>query len=307
MVKKETNKSGFLLQVLFVIFIWSAARIIMKIGLEEIPPYIFVAAIQLLAFVSVWLYSVFKKNKSTFKPTKQEIYLLIISGAVGYGAANLFAIIGLQYVTGATAGVISASSSIFAFLMAYLVLREKPDMWKYLGMAVMVAGIYIFFTGSFLSGTLFGVLLLLISEAGYAFNDVLTRLVGRQPGDEDLAITVISNGVGAAILVPIGLVMDGVPSAMFSWPLIGFIVLLGLIFGFGRLLYAGALEKLRVMEVQAIGNTMVVQVAILSVIFLHEVLTTHNILGGILVLIGAFAVNGNLIMPNGLPKLKLGL
>lgn len=306
MTTKTPHKSVFLLQVLFVIFIWSAARIIMKIGLEDIPPYIFVAAIQLVAFLSVWIYSLLQKNKSAFKPTKQEIYLLIISGAVGYGAANLFAIVGLQYVTGSTAGVISAASSIFAFVMAYLVLREKPNMWKYLGMAVMVGGIYVFFSGSILSGTLFGILLLLISEAGFAFNDVLTRLIGRQPGEEKMTITVISNGVGAAILVPIGLVMDGVPATMFSWPLIGFILLLGLIFGFGRLLYAGALEKLRVIEVQAIGNTMVIQVAILSVIFLHEVLTANNIWGGLLVVLGAFVVNGQMLLPNGLPKLKLG-
>lgn len=299
-MKKTENKSAFVLQVLFVIFIWSAAKIIMKMGLEEIPPYIFVAAIQLMAFIAVGIYYLFRRKRVTFKPTRQDIQLMILSGVVGFGAANLFAIIGLQYVTGATAGLISASSSIFAFMIAYLVLRERPDKWKYLGMLIMVAGAYTFFIGNFLSGTILGIALLLVSEAGYAFNDVLTRLVGRQPGKEDLIITLVSNGVGAAVLLPIGLIADGVPSSLFNWSIWGFLLLLGLIFGFGRLLYAGALEKLKVIEVQVIGNTMIIQVAILSVIFLHETLTTHNIWGGLLVLVGAFAVDAQLIFPKGL-------
>lgn len=277
----------------------------MKMGLEIIPPYIFVAAIQLVAFLSVWIYFWFKRKKDTFKLTRQEIYLLIISGAVGYGAANLFAIIGLQYVTGATAGLLSGTGAVFAFVMAYIVLKEKPNFWKYLGMLIMVLGIYIFFAGNFLSGTLFGIALLLIAEAGYAFNDVLTRLIGREPGDDDLFITLISNGVGAAILLPIGLVVDGAPAVLFSWPMLGIIVLLGLIFGFGRLLYAGALEQLRVLEVRAIGNTMVIQVAILSVIFLHEVLTAGNVWGGLLVVLGAFAVNGDMFLPRRWLNLKI--
>lgn len=303
-MKAPINKSMFVFQVLFVIFIWSAAKIIMKMGLEEIPPYIFVAVIQLVAFLSIGIYYFFQRKRVTFRPTKQEVYLMILSGIVGFGAANLFAIIGLQYVTGATAGLLSAASSIFAFLMAYAVLRERPKLWKYVGVAIMILGAYVFFREHFLSGTLLGIMLILVSEAGYAFNDVLTRLVGRQPGDEDLVITVVSNAVGAAVLLPLGLLVDGVPGSIFSWPILGFIVLLGLIFGFGRLLYAGALEKLKVIEVQVLGNTMMVQVAILSVIFLHETLTTSNIWGGILVLLGAFAVEGNLFFPKGMPRLK---
>ncbi len=301
----RSNKSAFVFQVLFVIFIWSAAKIIMKMGLEEIPPYIFAAIIQLMAFLSVGIYYLFRKKQNTFKPTNRDLYLIILSGIVGLGAANLFAVIGLQYVTGATAGLISASSTIFAFIIAYLVLREKPDMWKYMGLLVMIAGAYTFFVGSFLSGTLFGITLLLVSEAGFALNNVLTRLVGIQPGDEELVTTVISNGVGAAILLPIGLIADGVPQVLFSWPIWGFLVLLGLIFGFGRLLYSGALEKLKVIEVQVIGNTMIIQIAILSVIFLHETLTAHNIWGSLLVLVGAVAADGNLLLPKGMPKLKL--
>ncbi len=293
------NKLPFLLQGLFVVFLWSASKIVMKIGLEEIPPYFFAGMIQLLVFIILLIYTWRQGKKYFFGISFKHKYLMILSGVVGYGAATLFVMIGLQYVTGATAGLAAATSIIFNLLMAGILVREKLRMEQYLGIAVLLVGIIVFLGNQVLGGTLLGVGLLLLAEAGYAFNNAVARMISKaHKKDITLTLALIGNGVGAMILVPIGLLAGGLPQQIVwdSRLIIG-VITVALIFAFGGLLWNGVLDKLRVIEASVLTNTIIIQVAILSVIFLHETLTSNNILGGLLVLLGAVVVDGRMIFP----------
>ena len=293
------NKLPFLLQGLFVVFLWSASKIVMKIGLEEIPPYFFAGLLQLVVFVILLIFTWSQRKKYFFKISYGYKYLMVLSGVVGYGAATLFVMVGLQYVTGATAGLVAATSVIFNLLMAGMLVREKLRIEQYLGIAVLLIGVTVFLGNQVLGGTLLGVGLLLLAEAGYAFNNSVARLIAKAHEDNvSLPLALIGNGVGALVLVPIGLLAGASPSQMVwdSRLIIG-IVAIALIFAFGGLLWVGVLNKLRVIEASILMNTMIIQVAILSVIFLHETLTSNNILGGLLVLLGAVVVDGRMIFP----------
>ena len=72
---------------------------------------------------------------------------------------------------------------------------------------------------------------------------------------------------------------------------------MALIFVFGEIIWNSLLDKLRVFELSILSNTMIIQVAILSVIFLNETITSNNITGGLLVLTGAVVVDGRMIFP----------
>ena len=271
----------------------------MKIGLEEIPPYFSAGMIQLLVFIILLIYTWRQGKKYFFGISFKHKYLMILSGVVGYGAATLFVMIGLQYVTGATAGLAAATSIIFNLLMAGILVREKLRMEQYLGIAVLLVGIIVFLGNQVLGGTLLGVGLLLLAEAGYAFNNAVARMISKaHKKDITLTLALIGNGVGAMILVPIGLLAGGLPQQIVwdSRLIIG-VITVALIFAFGGLLWNGVLDKLRVIEASVLTNTIIIQVAILSVIFLHETLTSNNILGGLLVLLGAVVVDGRMIFP----------
>lgn len=293
------NKLPFLLQGLFVVFLWSASKIVMKIGLEQIPPYFFAGLLQLVVFVILLIFTWSQRKKYFFKISYGYKYLMVLSGVVGYGAATLFVMIGLQYVTGATAGLVAATSVIFNLLMAGILVREKLRMEQYLGIVVLLIGVTVFLGNQVLGGTLLGVGLLLLAEAGYAFNNSVARLIAKAHEDNiSLPLALIGNGVGALVLVPVGL-LAGVAPQQIIWDsrLVIGIVVIALIFAFGGLLWNGVLNKLRVIEASILMNTMIIQVAILSVIFLHEALTSNNILGGLLVLLGAVVVDGRMIFP----------
>ena len=295
----------FLFQGLFVVFVWSASKIIMKMGLEIIPPYIFAAAIQVVALLGIGVYYLFKDKAKRITPTKEEIYLMILGGLVAFAGAKIFSIIGLQYVTGATAGLIAASVTVFAVIIAALVLKERPKLWQYGGILLVLAGTYVFLSNDVIAGSLFGILLLLVAEMAFAFNNVIVRLLARRPEDIALLTNLVGNIVGTIILVPLGLLVDGVPAKIWTWPVVALVVVVGLIFAFSGLLWAQILDKLRVLEVSILSNTMIIQVAILSVIFLNEAMTWHNIAGGLLVLVGALVTDQHVIIKKD-PRFKYG-
>jgi len=297
------EKFTFLFQGLFVVFVWSASKIIMKMGLEAIPPYIFAAAIQVVALLGIGVYYLFKDKAKRITPTKEEIYLMVLSGLVAFAGAKIFSIVGLQYVTGATAGLIAATVTVFAVIIAALVLKERPKIWQYGGILLILVGTYIFLSKDIITGSLFGVLLLLVAEMAFAFNSVIVRLLSRRPEDIALLTNLVGNIVGTMVLLPLGLFMDGVPAKIWSWPIVALVVVVGLIFGFAGLLWSRLLDKLRVLEVSVLSNTMIIQVAILSVIFLNETMTWNNIAGGLLVLIGALVTDQSVIIKSD-PRFK---
>ncbi|MFA5009862.1 MAG: DMT family transporter [Patescibacteria group bacterium] len=292
------SKLPFLLQGLFVVFIWSASKIILKMGLEEIPPYFFAAVLQLVVLVVLLIYMWFEREKYSFKISVRDKYLMVLAGAVGYGGATLFVMIGLQYVTGATAGLVAATSVLFTLLMSGILVKEKPRLEQYLGVVLVATGLVIFLGHQVLGGTLLGVALLILAEVGYAFNNSVGRIIAKAHTDNvTLPLMLIGNGVAAMVLVPIGLLTDGMPAINWDIRLVVSLVVVALIFAFGGLIWGNVLDKLKVLEASILDSTMIIQVAILSVIFLHESLTAHNIYGGLLVLLGALIVDGRLIFP----------
>lgn len=300
-----SEKFIFLFQGLFVVFVWSASKIIMKMGLEVIPPYIFAAAIQVVALLAIGVYYLFKDKTKRITPTREEIYLMVLGGLVAFAGAKIFSIIGLQYVTGATAGLIATTVTVFAVIIAALVLKERPKIWQYAGILLILVGTYVFLSQDIITGSMFGILLLLVAEMAFAFNNVIVRLLSRRPEDIALLTNLVGNIVGTMVLLPLGLIVDGVPTKIWTWPVIALVIIVGLIFGFSGFLWARLLDKLKVLEVSVLSNTMIIQVAILSVIFLNESMTWYNVAGGLLVLIGAFVTDQKVILHND-PRFEHG-
>ena len=263
----------------------------MKLGLGIVSPLVLIGAIQTVSFLAVLAYYFVRRQKIKWNFNQSEIQALVLAGLIGYAAAPLFAIVGLKYVTGTTAGLFTGLSSILVMALGAIILKERPRSQQLFGVLAAGVGIYIFLGGGGAGGSLFGMLMLLISELSYALNTVMTRLVVRRPGDETLSTSLITNGIGAAILLPLGLLSGGSVAMLGQWQIGLSVLVVGMIFGFAGMLWNACLDKLQALEAAIFQNTMLIQVAILSVIFLGEQLTMHNVLGGIGVLIGAYLVD----------------
>ncbi len=302
-----TKQLGAIFLGLWVVFLWSAAKIVGKISLESIPPYLLAAAIQVVALIVVAIYFWNRYRHVHTKFTAGEIQMMIVGGLVGYAGANLFIMVGLQYVTGATAGLITAFNPIFAAIMGYFLLKEALRTQQLLGMLLVLGGIGVFMMGSLFGGSGLGLGLLVLAEAAFALNAVLTRFIAtKYKQDTSLMTSVVGNLVGTAVLVPVALVVDGVSfiPQLLSPQILVSVLVLGVIFALGGMMWGRVLDVLPVAQGSILVNTMPFQVALLSVLFLGETLLTNQVSGGVLVILGALLVESRLNFL-GLFQLKL--
>ena len=301
-------KSGLLTQGLFVVFLWSAAKIAMKFGLATVSPFALVAIIQLVSALVFWAKQKFvRKGGPVFVPSAQELAVMIMIGVVTYAGANLFVATGLQYVTGSMAGLVATTTSIFGLCLAAVFLNERVSWLQLLGVATVVLGGYVFLVGDVLSGHWLGIGLLLVAEMAFAFGNVMTRFISvREDVDVAPVLGLIGNVLGAAIMLPLAIV-SGQATSLIDQPVWLWVLILavGIAYGYAGELWSKVLDKLRVVEVSVLANTMVIQVALLSVLFLGERLTAANILGGIIVLLGVLVVQGIVRVGAGGEKLQV--
>ncbi len=290
------NKVFYIIEALFVVFLWSASKVLMKWGVEAVPPYFLVAVIQTISLALVAGYFFVTHKKIKLQPTKHEILAMVLGGIVAAGAANLFITIGLQYVTAGMAGLIAATSSVFGLMLAYLFLHERPKKFQYAGIALVMIGVYASLFNNVLDGALVGVALLVLAEVGFAFNAVVSRMIAvRHEEPTNAFITLVSNVVGVAVLVPTALLVDGFPVQQFNFVTWLVVAAVGVIFAVTSLMWNSVLDHLKVVEASILTNTLLIQVAILSVVFLHETISNHQIWGSLLVLAGALVVDGKLL------------
>jgi drug/metabolite transporter (DMT)-like permease len=284
----------FLWQALLTTFLWSISKIVIKFGLVLVSPYALAFAIQLMALLALLIYYFIKKPKLIWRNDSKWITGVILIGIVGFVAAPLFATIGLKFVTGTVASLFAGLNSTLVMILAWLILREKPAVLQILGLAIAFAGASMFLSSQFFGGALFGIILILLAEISYALNTVLTRMLSKKPGDEAFSLALYGGIIGTIVLLPVGLLSGDLPRA-FTGANLGIVMLVGAIFAFAGLMWNIALDKLKAMECAVLQNTMLIQIAILSMIFLHEQIGIQHILGGIIVLVGAYLVESKLL------------
>lgn len=290
----KISQRHWLIVALTATVLWSLSKIILKLGLEIVPPMLLAGMAETIAFGTLLIYSFWHPIKLTRKFTNSEINSLVWLGVLGFVLAPLLAIIGLTSVTGATAGLFASLSPLLVMLFGWVVLREKLTPLQLLGMLVAFGGAYVFLSQNQFSGTNFGILLIIISEICYALNVVLTRLIMRRPGDDALLVALGGSFLGMIILLPLGLSQDGLSSLAngSAWLII---ISVGLIFAIGGLLWNQALNTLQAFEAAVLQNTMLVQIGLLSALILGEKFGWGQVLGGMVVLMGAYLVNRELL------------
>jgi len=280
---------------------WSASKIVIKIGLGSISPFILIGLVSGVSFLFLFIYTmIIKAEKRRVAVDRGLISLLAISGVVGFAAAPLFATIGLKFVSGSTAGLYAGLSPVLAIILSSLIIRELPRTVQWFGILLALVGVYIFLSRDFFSATFFGVLMLFLAELGFALEGVLNRYMLDLGNGNPVMMTLIQSGIGAAVLIPIGLGVDGLP--ILNLRLVLIIIFLGTIFAFGGLMWNHILDVLKAYEAAIFQTTMVVQTSLLSFFYLGETITQVNIVGMTIVIAGALLVVWPILHGPGQPK-----
>lgn len=288
---KPPSRIKAILLALLVTFIWSTSWVLIKFGLKEVPSLTFAGLRYTLAFLVLVPFVLRKKEFSTFKLlTKQDWWKLILLGLVYYALAQGGQFMALAFLPSITVSLILNISPLLIAIFAIFTLREVPTWIQWLGVIMNTAGIFIFFfPDGFQSGAVWGFLAAGVSLLANTLGGILGRNMNKNGQMRPIPLTVISMGTGALLMLITGIITQGIPHiGLMSW---GIIVLLAVVnTALTFTIWNYTLQTLTAIESAIINSTMMIQVTILSWIFLRERVDLQGMIGLILVALGTFVV-----------------
>lgn len=282
----DKGRLGALLEALLVTFLWSTSYVLTKIGLAEISPLLLVSlryTVASLVLVPVAL--VLGEHK---KLDRRAAVKLVFLGISGYSVAQGLQCLGLYHLPAVTVTFILNFTPVMVLLLGLVFLKTPPTPRQVAGVVLVIAGAYVYF-GGVPGDSLTGVTITLVSGLGWAAYLVAGRAFFK-PGDiSPLGLSAFAMGVGTVFIAGSAWVYEG-----FTWLSLG---------GWGIVLWLGvvntaaafflwnhALQRVDAFEISILQNTMLIQIAVLSAIFLGETLTATKLLGMAVVLVGVLIV-----------------
>ncbi|MHC1740019.1 MAG: DMT family transporter [Anaerolineaceae bacterium] len=284
---------------LLVTFIWSTSWVLIRIGLKDIPALTFAGLRYFLAFICLIPFLFQKKNIAQIKQFQTKDWIgLALLGLVVITIAQGFQFLSLWKLPTVTVSLLLNLATLFVAFSGMVVLKEKPSWLQWCGVGLNLIGVLIyFFPVQFQNASLLGFLFVTISLAANISGTIQGREINRSGKYSALVVTIISMGIGSTIMLAAGLITQGLPKiTLTSWGIIAILATLNTAFSFTVWNYAQ--QTLTAMESSLINSTMVIQVALMSWLFLGEQLSGREIFGLALTAIGVLVVQLNI------PKIK---
>lgn len=279
------------LQALLVTFLWSTSFIIIKWGLSEIPPITYAGLRYMLAFLFLLPIVLRKKYIKEIKQlNKTEKKQLITLGLVFYTFTQGAQFVGLSLLPSVTVSLLLNFTPLIVAAMGFLILNEKPTRLQIIGTITFICGIIIYFLPFSLMGqSVTGLAVMFIGVAANAYSSILGRQINRNKKISAVVVTFISMGIGAVILLTIGLFINGAPSISIK-SFIYLVWLAGVNTTFAFTLWNVTLRNLTAIESSVINSAMLIQIAILAWFFLGENITLQKGIGMLFALAGTVFV-----------------
>jgi drug/metabolite transporter (DMT)-like permease len=279
-------------EAFFVTLLWSSSFVIIKFGLLEIPAPIFaglryaIAAAILLAMVLA-----IPAQRAGLKSLSKKWWkLLAVYGLLYYTVTQGTQFIGLAMLPAITVSFVFNFTIILVVILGTLFLHEPPTKAQLVLIAVAMIGAFLFFLPIDLSATaILGVLVVVIGLVANALSAILGRAVNRTQEVPALLVTAVSMVIGAVVLLAVAIVTNGLP--VLSPTALFMVLWLSVVnTALAFTLWNHAMQYLRVVETTIINSTMMVQIAILALVFLGETLTVWDWIGVALVMAAAMAI-----------------
>ncbi|MDR1359635.1 MAG: DMT family transporter [Deltaproteobacteria bacterium] len=221
---------GFLL-ALAATFIWSLNFIIGRGIAETVPPISLSFLRWFIAFLSLLPFTLPAMLRQRRHFLEHWGYYAL-TGLVGVSMVNTFIYIAAHSVAALNMSLIAAASPLFVLILARIFYQEDLSPRRLAGIAAVLAGVCLLITRGdpgvltrleFHRGDLF----MLCGALSFALYTLLAR---RQPAEvgQFTALTVIF-GLGVLFLVPLTVwEVSRTPPIIFSWPVLGVLLYLGL-------------------------------------------------------------------------------
>ncbi len=280
-----------ILQALLVTFLWSTSFIIIKWGLIEIPPITFAGLRYSLAFICFIPLVLRKKYFTEIKNLTNKQWLqLVLLGIIFYTFTQGTQFLGLSLLPSVTVSLMLNFTPLLVAILGIFMINEKPSVSQWFGGMLFIIGIFTYFSPlSSIQGQLTGLIVMTVGVIANALAAILGRNINRSKSISPLVITFISMGIGAILLLLIGISQSGIPHISYkNWLFIIWLAVINTALAFT--LWNHTLRSLSAMESSIINGTMLIQIAVLAWIFLGESITLMNGIGMLIAAVGAIMV-----------------
>ncbi len=286
------------LQALLVTFLWSTSWILIKVGMEDLDlkPLSFAGLRYALAALILLPFGI--RAMRAARAAQHPPGLRLTARVALYGLLFVAVAQGAQYaalsVLPATAvSLLLSSIPAVVALMALAGRHERASVWQAVGIGMLTVGALLYF-GPFEvdQGAAIGFLAAGVCVTSAALSSHLGRAlardsIGRMGGP--VGLTAVSMLIGAAILLGVGVALEGWPRLdVQGWLIVGWLALVNTAFAFT--VWNHTLRTLTAVESSVVANTMTIQIAVLAIVFLGELLGPLQLIGLLLAATGAAVV-----------------
>ncbi|MDP3046084.1 MAG: EamA family transporter [Chloroflexota bacterium] len=270
--------------------LWGINWTFMKIGLESLPPFLLLGCRQLVAG---GFFVLLARARGSQFPRGRLMAWAIVLGFVMTGFSNGAMFWGVQYITSGLASILFGTMPFFAAAFAHFWNRERLNVWSVLGIIVGFAGVALLLgnrVGAQSAMALWGQVALLVSAVTWAMPLVLSR---RWLSHEDtIALTGIQMLAGAGLLVPLGLVSEGLDRVhMVASGWVALVYMTVASGGLGFVLYFWLMRRLGATRLSLTSFVTPVVAVISGIVVLGEPVEANLFIGLALIAVGIGVVS----------------
>jgi len=279
MSKEKTNSA--ILVVLLAGILWSFGALVVRYieDARSVPwQYLFFRGLTIFVLINVYLF--FKEGKS-FTNNYKKIDLSIVIGGMGFCTAFIGFIWSITHTSAAVTLLMLAAMPFMTAILGYIFLKEKVSSTTLIAIIVAAIGIIFMAFNNSKLGSLFGLLLGLLSSLGFSIGSVTLRWNKRTPTFTTVALA----GLFCAI-ISFAMLIFSESSFFTTFRNSSLSVLHGTLVCSGLVFYTIGSKKLPAADLTLLSLTEVLGGIFwvwLPIFGINEVPTTNTIIGGFII------------------------
>ncbi len=274
-----------------VVLVWSTSWVLIRIGLKEIPALTFAGLRYTIAAICLAPFLLTKRSRQAIRQLNRNQWgQLLALGVVLYAVAQGSQYLSLSFLPLATTSLIINLTALATAIVGLVILSESPTRLQWIGITLNLGGIAMFFyPPAFSDRDGLGIAIAMVCMLANTAGTIMGRSLNRMGSIPPLILTGISMGVGAVLMLGVGLSIEGIPTiSPLNWAAIVWMAVVNTAMAFTLWNYTQ--RTLQATESSIIANMMTVFVAILGWIFVREGLSTLDIFGIVAATIGTMLV-----------------
>lgn len=276
---------------------WASSFIYIEVGLDDLEPITFAALRYLIGAVTLMAFWIYRGGLQERTVTGRPALAVVGLGVLLYTAVPALQFLGLDQTEAVTFNfVFQAGIPLVLALSAGTILKERTSWSEWIGVAVVLAGVWVFFpigthaeempTGA--DGR--GIALAAAAALFIGGSNLIQRRVLRGPGASALEVTTLSMTIGAILLTVLAVIVNEPPDL--DYGLVGLLLVLGVVnTAIAFFIWHRAMQTLRALHAGVIASTQLIFVPVLARIYLTEEFGLRRALGSAIVLVGIVIVH----------------